>query len=348
VPRVAVVSLAVVLVVVVAAVVAAAAARRDGPASGTATGSPSSAAELVLTGDVAAHDPSLTKVGSDLYVLSTGDASIGGGTVQIRRSSDGTTFGRIGTVWDAIPSWVRREIPKVENLWAPEVFLHDGTYYLYYSASSFGSNDSLIALATNTTLDPDAPGYRWVDQGLVWRSQPSDDYNAIDPGVVLGPGGTPYLTFGSFWSGIRQVELQWPSGKPVDPAAVPGRLVDRGSPPNAVEAASVTSHDGWYYLFASFDSCCRGLESTYKTVVGRSRSVTGPYVDESGTALLAGGGTLLLESAGREVGPGGGAVAGDLFAYHFYDGAAGGATSLAIRRIDWTDQGWPVLKAAGA
>ena len=169
--------------------------------------------------------------------------------------------------------------------WAPEVYHHGGTYYLYYAASSFGSNQSVIGLATNSTLDPSAPGYRWVDRGLVWQSQTSDDYNAIDPGIVRGPDGSPWMVFGSFWSGVRQVQLQWPSGKPTAGQTEPLRLVDRQVPPNAVEAPYMVRHDGMYYLFVSFDFCCRGTDSTYKIAVGRSRSVNGPFFDELGTPL---------------------------------------------------------------
>jgi arabinan endo-1,5-alpha-L-arabinosidase len=298
---------------------------------------------LPLSGDLNAHDPSLTTVGNTWYVLNTGDPAVNGGTIQIKKSTDRRAFTSVGTVWNEIPAWIKQTVPAVTNLWAPQVFLHEGTYYLYYSASSFGSNNSLIALATNTTLDPSAPGYNWVDQGLVWKSQPSDDYNAIDPAVVEDASGTPFLTFGSFWSGVRQIELQWPSGKPADGVTVPTRLVDRLVPPNAVEAPYMIRHDGYYYLFVSFDFCCRGADSTYKIAVGRSRSVNGPFTDELGTPLQHGGGTVILSSDGPMIGPGGVSISGDLLAHHFYDGDAGGAITLSIRRLQWGPGGWPVL-----
>jgi arabinan endo-1,5-alpha-L-arabinosidase len=298
---------------------------------------------LPLSGDLNAHDPSFTQVGNTWFVLNTGDAAVNGGTIQIKKSTDRHTFTSVGTVWNEIPAWIKQEVPAVTNLWAPQVFLHKGTYFLYYSASSFGSNNSLIALATNTTLDPSAPGYNWVDQGLVWRSQTTDDYNAIDPAIVEDTTGTPYLTFGSFWSGIRQVQLQWPSGKPAAGVTDPTRLVDRLVPPNAVEAPYMIRHSGYYYLFVSFDFCCRGSDSTYKIAVGRSRSVSGPFTDELGTPLQHGGGTVILSSDGPMIGPGGVSISGDLLANHFYDGDAGGAITLSIRRIQWGPGGWPVL-----
>lgn len=122
--------------------------------------------------------------------------------------------------------------------------------------------------------------------------------------------------------------------------------VARHVPPNAVEAPFVTTHDGWYYLFASFDSCCRGVERTYHVVVGRSRSADGPYVDRDGRALTAGGGSPFLDAVEDMRGPGGESVTSDgrqhdPFAFHHYDAAAAGPFSLGLARLAWHD-GWPM------
>jgi len=294
-----------------------------------------------LTGDLRTHDPALTRDGKDWYVFSTGDPAAADGTVQIRRSSDGRHWTTAGTVFDRIPDWLRTEVPGVSNLWAPEVVEHGGTFYLYYSASTFGSNRSVIALATNTTLNPDDPEYGWVDRGPVHRSVSTDDYNAIDPGIVVDGNGTPWMAFGSFWSGIRMIRLQWPTGLAAPGQGEPIRLADRRVPPNAVEAPYVVPHAGWYYLFVSFDFCCRGTDSTYKIAVGRSRSVTGPYVDRLGTPLLQGGGTVILSGSGRMVGPGGQSVDDGWLAHHYYDAEANGDFRLGLRRIYWGADGWP-------
>jgi arabinan endo-1,5-alpha-L-arabinosidase len=118
----------------------------------------------------------------------------------------------------------------MSNFWAPELIEREGTWYLYYSASTFGSNSSVIAVATNTTLDPADPEYEWVDRGQVVSSDSSDDFNAIDPGVIVDAAGEPWLAFGSFWSGIRMVALKWPDGLRSD-SADPSRLAERGSRP---------------------------------------------------------------------------------------------------------------------
>jgi arabinan endo-1,5-alpha-L-arabinosidase len=333
-------------------VLAVAAALSASPAAAatpiTATTSPTSAtspAQTELTGDLAAHDPALVAggEGEDWYVFSTGDAAVGGGTIQIRRSSNGHHWTFAGTVWDAIPEWISEAVPGVNNLWAPEVHYHDGTYYLYYVASIFGKNTSVIALATNTTLNPDDPDYEWVDHGTVLQTEASDDYNAIDPAIIEDADGTPWMAFGSYWSGIRMVQLEWPSGEVAEYEDEPLRLADRREPPNAIEAPYIVQHGDHYYLFTSWDQCCQGVDSNYRIVVGRSSDVTGPYVDKEGRSLLEGGGTELLASAGDRKGPGGQSVSDNVIAYHYYDASASGAPRLALQDISWTDDGWPDL-----
>jgi arabinan endo-1,5-alpha-L-arabinosidase len=331
----------------------------DSPASKTppATSDPAAAAAAAdpdgtlklgkLRGDVAAHDPALVKGGNgkDWYVFSTGDAKVGGGTIQIRSSKNGRDWTLAGTVWDKIPGWLTEMVPGTSYLWAPEIHQHGGTYYLYYSASTWGHNNSVIALATNTTLDPSDPNYKWVDQGKVVRSVPASDFNAIDAGIVEDAAGTPWLAFGSYWSGIRMVKLQWPSGKRAD-KVVPLRIADRKRAPNAIEAATIVPHDGWYYLFTSWGQCCEGANSDYKIVVGRSRDVTGPYVDKDGDSLLDGGGSVLQKTSGDRVGPGGQSWSDGVIAYHYYDAAADGATKLSLKQMRWGEKGWPELNAA--
>ncbi|WP_428534874.1 arabinan endo-1,5-alpha-L-arabinosidase [Propionicimonas sp.] len=307
---------------------------------------------LELSGDLAAHDPALVvgEEGQPWYVYSTGGGR-GSNAPIVRRSTDGGhTWEFVGAAWKGAdtPAWVKAAVPGVSNLWAPELVRHDGTWYLYYSASSFGRNRSVIGLMTGRSLDPDAPDYGWTDQGLVVASTSADGYNAIDPGVVTDADGTPWLFFGSFWGGIQQVRLEWPSGKPVagaTPVTVAARA-SADSPANAIEAPYAIRHGDWYYLFVSFDACCQGVESTYRIAVGRSRQVTGPFVDGDGRPMLEGGGSILAASEGDRIGPGGQSVSGEYLAHHFYDGARRGAVTLAIDKLGWTVDGWPVLPAA--
>ncbi|GAA1465973.1 arabinan endo-1,5-alpha-L-arabinosidase [Microbacterium thalassium] len=295
-----------------------------------------------LEGDLATHDPALAVQDGTWYVYSTGNGTIANGNIQVRSSEDGRTWRYEGEVWETKPEWIREQVPGVDNLWAPELIEHGGTWYLYYSASTFGKNRSVIALATNTTLDPDDPQYEWVDQGPVISSTPLDDFNAIDPGVATDDDGTPYMAFGSFWSGIRMVELEWPSGLRVDDAE-PLHLADRQEPPNAVEAPYLLEHEGEWFLFVSFDSCCRAADSTYRIAVGRADAPTGPFVDRDGVPLLAGGGTVLLETDGSRVGPGGQSVSDGVMAFHWYDADLNGQFRLGLAPVEWDADGWPVL-----
>ena len=296
-----------------------------------------------LTGDVSTHDPALAKDGDTWFVYSTGGGTVANGNIQVRSSADGRAWRYAGEVWQTKPEWLREQVKGVDNLWAPELVEHDGTWYLYYSASTFGTNTSVVALATNTTLDPDDPDYEWVDQGPVISSTGADDFNAIDPGVATDEDGTPWMAFGSFWSGIQMVELEWPSGLRADDAE-PLRIADRQSPPNAVEAPYLVEHDGDWFLFVSFDSCCRGADSTYRMAVGRADAVTGPYLDRDGVPLLEGGGTILLETDGSRVGPGGQSVAEGVLAFHWYDAEMNGQFRLGLAPLQWDEEGWPTVQ----
>ncbi len=335
------------LMVLTAAVLAVATAVAAPPATAAPTARTEAAA---LRGDLDVHDPALLTggPGEKWYVFSSGKPEQGGGTIAIRSSADGgRTWISVGTLWDAMPAWLTETVPGANNMWAPAIHRHDGTYYLYYAVSTLGRNNSVVALATNTTLDPDDPAYKWVDQGKVIRSVAESDFNAIDPDVVEDEAGTPWLVLGSYWSGIQLVQLEWPSGKR-SADRERRHLADRKIALNAIEAPSIVAHDGWYYLLTSWDRCCKGVDSTYRIVAGRSRSVVGPYVDRNGRELLQGGGTTLLESSGDRIGPGGQSVSGGVVAYHYYDGTADGVPRLGLRRLVWGDDGWPQIPAGDA
>jgi arabinan endo-1,5-alpha-L-arabinosidase len=188
-------------------------------------------------------------------------------------------------VFDAYPAWADQYVPDhADNIWAPDVSLHDGSYYLYYSVSSFGSNTSAIGLATTASL----ASKDWQDQGMVIRSTASDDYNCIDPNLVVDDAGGLWLAFGSFWSGLELIELDPATMKPKADALLHS-LASRLS--TAIEAPYIVWRNGPYYLFASIDHCCRGVSSDYKVIYGRSASITGPYRDKAEVSLMSGGGT---------------------------------------------------------
>jgi arabinan endo-1,5-alpha-L-arabinosidase len=306
------------------------------------------------------HDPALTVDRGIWYVFSTGYVNREqGGTIRIAASHDhGRSWTALGSVWDTIPAWIDQHYADQgktlpDNLWAPEVVKHGGLFYLYYSASTFGGNDSITALATNTTLDPSDPHYKWVDRGPVITSTPGQklagglEFNAIDAGIIQDRRGKPYMAIGSFWDGIFLVPLSWPSGKPVrNWEAKTVHLAKRpGVQYNPIEGPYIVRHGRYYYLFTSRDFCCRGADSTYKIAVGRSTSVQGPYRDKQGRKMVDGGGTVLLQTRGDHVGAGGQSIYKNVLAYHYYDG--GNATApyiptLGLEKLRWK-HGWPTL-----
>jgi arabinan endo-1,5-alpha-L-arabinosidase len=301
-----------------------------------------------LQGDFRVHDPSMIRQGDTYYVFSTGDErGLNQGNIQIRKSSDLATWALVGTVFATIPQWVTDELGATPpNLWAPDIAYFNGKYHLYYAGSRFGTNNSVIGLATNATLDPASPDYKWVDEGMVTRSWPSFNWNAIDPNVSFDADNTPWLALGSFWDGIKMERLDPSTGKLSTVDTTLHALASRGGGP--IEAPSIVYRDGYYYLFVSFDLCCRGANSTYRIMVGRSQQITGPYLDQSGKPMARGGGTEILKSQGRYVGPGGQTVLLDSgtyrLVYHYYDALANGTPKLQIHDLDWTSDGWPILQ----
>ena len=256
---------------------------------------------LELSGDFwGTHDPSVIKAGDTWYVFATGKAQ-DGGQFQLRCSTDLHAWKLCGHVFDEIPDWIRRDSPGTQELWAPDISFENGEYRLYYAYSLFGKNTSGIALATNKTLDRSSPDYKWEDRGLVLLSKATDDFNAIDPNFVLDAQRHAWLVFGSFWNGIKMRRLDDRTGmlssidqkiyalatrrRPDDaPPAPPGLPPDW----EAIEAPFTVHHGGYYYLFVSWDLCCRGTKSSYRTMVGRSKQVTGHYVDDHGVPMTAG------------------------------------------------------------
>ena len=315
----------------------------------------------------AVHDPVAARCGDTWYLFSTGFG------ISILTSQDLLSWEPAGRVFETPPQWALDTVPGYHgHTWAPDILFHGGTYYLYYSCSSFGKNTSAIGVATNKTLDPSSEDYRWEDQGCVVRSIAGrDNWNAIDPNVFIDADGTGWLSFGSFWSGIKLVRLDasltrvaepqaWfplcrrPEGTAEDTSETDdairtdprGKDFDPGN--GAVEAPFIVRHGDWYYLFVSYDLCCRGAKSTYKVVVGRSARVTGPYVDADGTPLMEGGGTVVASGNDRYPGVGHCAVIstreGEKMLLHAYDRETGYNAVLLTRPVVWNRDVWPSIQ----
>ncbi len=327
---------------------------------------------------VEAHDPVIAKDGDTYYLYHTGPG------IQVKSSKDLVSWKREPNVFKETPGWVTDVVPAFGgDIWAPDIFEHDGTFYLYYSVSAFGRNTSAIGVTTNSTLDPEDEDYEWKDQGMVVRSVPGRDlWNAIDPGVAIDDEGIPWMSFGSFWAGLKLVRLndemtgladgkdeEWhtiaarerdfavderDAGDAANPELdyeklyTPEQLErNRNMKSGALEAPFLFKKDDMWYLFASWDRCCRGARSTYKVIVGRSKDIRGPYLDRDGKRLVRGGGTLIAQGDGENWAACGHPSAytfdgKDYVVFHAYDLKDRGKAKLRIREIDWQD-GWPTI-----
>lgn len=302
-----------------------------------------------MTGDISpVHDPCIIQEGDTYYLFCTGGGDKWG-LLPFRTSKDLVSWTWRGSVLAQLPDWAQKTVPGTRGAWAPDISFFNGRFHLYYAISTFGSNRSAIGLLTAATLDPDAPGHGWNDEGVVFESHDGDDFNAIDPDLLIDRDGKAWLALGSFWSGLKMIEIDPSTGKPPAPKPQIHALAQRHAP-DAIEASFLITRGDYYYLFASYDFCCRGVDSTYYTVVGRSKTPTGPYVDRDGKAMMHGGGFLVLHAdldrTHRFKGPGGISIlrmpGHDFIVYHAYDAERGGAPTLRIQPLGWSPDGWPV------
>ncbi len=327
---------------------------------------------------VEAHDPVIAKEGDTYYLFYTGPG------IRVKSSTDLHSWQEEKPVFAETPAWVKGIAPGFDgNIWAPDIHEHDGTFYLYYSVSAFGRNTSAIAVATNVTLDPKSPDFGWKDHGIVVQSVPGRDlWNAIDPNLAFDENGTPWMSFGSFWTGLKLVKMQpdllgivtgpgaeWhtiasrqrdfavderdagDSANPeldYDALYTPEQLArNKAMKSGSIEAPFIFRKDGLYYLFASWDRCCQGVNSTYKVVVGRAKDIRGPYLDKEGKRMVRGGGTLVSAGDGEDWAATGHPAAytfegQDYLVFHAYDLKDAGKAKLRIREIFW-DDGWPAI-----
>ena len=184
---------------------------------------------------------------------------------------------------------------------APDAIKIGDRYLIAYSATGGGlggGHAGKVLTMWNKTLDPNSPDFKYTEPVEVASSLVDEDCDAIDAGLLLDPtDGRLYLTYGTYFGFIRLVEL--------DPAT--GKRVEGNEPVNIAidcEASTLMYRNGWYYLLGTHGTCCDGANSTYNIVVGRSRSVTGPYLDNVGRDMLRGGGKMVLAAQGRVTGPG--------------------------------------------
>lgn len=302
--------------------------------------------------DISVHDPVMIKQKDTYYLYCTGEG------ISVFSSKDLKKWNKEPAIFKEKPVWADSVAADFKNhIWAPDISFHNNTYYLYYSVSAFAKNTSAIGVTTNTTLDPKDPAYKWVDHGIVIQSVPNRDmWNAIDPNLTFDENNTPWLAFGSFWEGLKMVKLNpdlLSKAQPEKWFAIAKRkrsveLEDTNPGDAALEAPFIFKKNGYYYQFLSWDFCCQGEKSTYKVVIGRSKNITGPYVDKEGKSLNEGGGTLLIQGGQNWYGAGHNSAytidGKDYIVFHAYDVKQKGRPILQIEQLKWDADLWPVLE----
>jgi len=306
----------------------------------------------LIAQDVRVHDPVMIKQNDVYYLFCTGSG------ISVFSSKDLKSWKAEKPVFDLPPQWAVEAIPSFKgHIWAPDISFHNGKYYLYYSVPAFGKNTSCIGVATNETLNPQEKRFKWVDHGKVIQSVPGRDlWNAIDPNLAFDDQQQPWLVFGSFWGGMKLVKLDKSLVKVSEPQewyTVSKRSRDFARADNdpgeaAVEAPFIFKKNNYYYLFVSFDFCCRGSESNYKVVIGRAEKIQGPYLDKAGKRMDEGGGTLLRGGDARWPGVGHNSVytfdGVDYLVFHAYDAEDQGKPKLKIEILKWDESGWPLVE----
>jgi arabinan endo-1,5-alpha-L-arabinosidase len=304
-----------------------------------------------LQENISVHDPVMIQQDSMYYIFCTGFG------ISVWSSSNMKDWKKEKPVFSKVPQWAVARIPGFKgHIWAPDISYHNGMYFLYYAVSAFGKNTSCIGLAINKTLDPASPLYNWEDMGKVLESVPGRDlWNAIDPNLIEDESGTYWLAFGSFWNGIKLVKMNkdlLSVAEPQEWNTIAARPRDFSIPDSAagnaaIEAPFIFKKAPYYYLFVSWDYCCRAEKSTYKMMVGRSKDVRGPYVDKEGNKMSQNGGTLVLEGDKNWYGVGHNATytfdGKDYLIFHGYDANDKGKPKLRIEQLHWDENGWPVV-----
>ena len=320
-------------------------------------------AQMPFTGSYFLHDPStMIKSGSSYFIYGDGQGISGITSTDLRNWSSIPAVFPSGP-----PAWTTTDLPAFTNIvsgatnitpafsgyfWAPDIAYFNGRYHLYYACSQWGTRNSAIGVATSPSLNSPS----WTDQGKVVESyypaKANTDtiaFNCIDPSILVDSNGSVWMSYGSYSDGIVVTQIDPATGLRLNPAVIGTKVASSTATydQNTTEASFLYQRGGFYYLFLNYGGCCSGVDSTYNVRVGRGASVTGPYFDKSGANLLTGGGTVVLESTARFVGPGHPGILNDngtnWFTYHYYDAKNNGTATVGMNRLDWTNDGWPAV-----
>jgi len=305
-------------------------------------------------GTLGTHDPTIIKEDEFYYMFSTDTHvnQVPTSGVQIRKSKDLIHWEYIGTALNEVPPNAK-EWSNASGLWAPEVISYKDKFYMYYSASTFGSTVSCIGLATADHLV--GP---WNDHGIVIKTNPQiANHNAIDANVVVDKTGNHWLCYGSFFGGIHLVRLDMETGKPVSSDGYGILLAKRPKEvEGAIEGAFIVYHPAfdYYYLFTSYDS----LHDSYNIRVARSKEITGPYIDLNGNNMIDTedsphsigvklAGSYQFEDDIAWIGPGHNSIftekSKQFMVHHVRLEPFSSYYYAFIRELFWLKNGWPVV-----
>lgn len=313
--------------------------------------SAASAFAINLNGTTDIHDPStIVKDGNTYWTFGTGG---GASTLPINAlySTDLINWQRGSSPIrpNTFPSWINSKVPGFDgNFWAPDLIQMNGKFYLYYSAFSSGSGmrSAIGVMVTNSLNNPN-----WQDLGMVVSTVDEgtlggQPVNAIDAGLYRDAQNRVWMVYGSHYAGIFVREINTSTGKLLNSTRYP--VVGNSYRWHEFEAAQVQYINGYYYMFVNLGECCQGNNSDYYIVTGRSTSPTGPFLDKNGVNLWNYGGSNVLMSDGRYIGPGHFGYLNNngqnLASIHYYDGntSTGWPARLDLLQMSFSN-GWPVF-----
>lgn len=283
--------------------------------------------------DYSLPDPSIIQADDGyFYVYATEDIR----NLPIHRSKDLVNWEFVGT---AFTDETRPDFEKEGGIWAPDINKIGDKYVLYYSMSVWGG-EWTCGIGCAVADKPEGP---FTDCGKLFRSNEINVQNSIDP-FYIEDNGKKYLFWGSF-RGIYSIELS-DDGLSLKEGVVPLQVAG-----TAYEGTYIHKKDGYYYLFASIGSCCEGLNSTYTTVVGRSKNLLGPYVDKKGAPMLENHHEIVIHKNDKFVGTGHNSEivtdkeGSDWIFYHAFRVANPDGRVLMMDKVNWND-GWPSVEGS--
>ena len=257
------------------------------------------------------HDPSrlMARDGYFMFYVTARGPNAG---VEERYFSPGSTewvHNKHLLTGEGRPGWIKELLPDNDgSCWAPDIIEVDGELVMYYSMSEFdGIRNTAVGRAIATG---EAPNMEWLDAGqpVLYSAIEEDTLSVIDPCPFEDEDGRLWLVMGGrrIWITELDKETGLLKERPDDFTFEEGdeRFKMIATKEGWVEAAYLWKKDSWYYLFVNWGACCRRMRSTYNIRVGRSKKITGPYLDKDGVDLAKEGGSLVLEGEGRFIGPG--------------------------------------------